>query len=51
MNNKLFETILYANDLLVRKFMIDSLSEIMDFFSEHTIDKAKFDILKKLSEE
>lgn len=51
MNNKLFETILYANDLLVRKFRIDSLPEIMDFFSEHTIDKAKFDILKKLSEE
>lgn len=53
MNNKLFETILYANDLLVpnRKFRIDCLPEIMDFFSKHPIDKAKFDILKKLSEE
>lgn len=34
-----------------RKFKVTSLTEIVDFFSEHTIDKVKFDILKKLSEE
>ena len=52
-NDEVFDTIIYASDLLVpnRKFKIDSLSEIMDFFSKHIIDKAKFGILKKLSEE
>jgi hypothetical protein len=30
---------------------ITDLPELMDFFSEHIIDKAKFDVLKKLSEE
>lgn len=54
-NDKLFDTILYVNDLLGKyswgKIAITDLSELMDFFSEHIIDKVKFDILKKLSEE
>jgi hypothetical protein len=33
-----------------RKIEITDLLELMDFFSEHMIDKAKFGILKKLSE-